>query len=387
MEINSKLVSIKNSFLKLCLRFLPTKLKKYISENTRFLMDTGVKTETLTRRDDVKSRIADMLSLMKFPNTDEIIDGLLDIVSLISDYHEEGTPLFPEIIVTDSVDYFRTFNNYRVKVARKELRRHEFSQSIKMCAPLATEGWNIYIIIDSAGGGYIEFGVLSTELKVMSLGLYEQTMTIGSTGINALYLRNVGNKVVEVRNVSYQLLIALHLSDDVVNMGDVLKSLVNIILSQDDDSLRELKNYLEKALLNALNAGHGNLVAVVSDTTPNDTLLDHLHGGIWLEKPIDLKELSTDYQTQPSEAELYSIKLRSYTNLMQSMLNFDGITLFTNQGRILGYHFIVDNNEVRDENVQGGSRTRAFAALCNIPEIKACFMKSQDGKLKFYSHE
>ena len=67
-----------------------------------------------------------------------------------------------------------------------------------------------------------------------------------------------------------------------------------------------------------------------------------------------------------------------------SMLNFDGITIFTNTGKICGYHFIVNNNAVADENVTGGSRTRAFEALCRIDGVLACFMKSQDGITKFY---
>lgn len=84
--------------------------------------------------------------------------------------------------------------------------------------------------------------------------------------------------------------------------------------------------------------------------------------------------------TQTEEA---SVKLRSFSSLMKSMLNFDGITLFSNTGKILGYHFIVNNNEVADEDIEGGSRTRAYEALCGMTEVLACFMKSQDGNIKF----
>lgn len=344
--------------------------------------EANVTTEILTQRDSIKPKLAAMLISMNYSGADEIIEGLLDIINMISDYHEEGVPLFPEIIVADSEHYFKTFNNYRIKIARKDLNRHEFSQSVKMCAPLATEGWNIYIIIDVKNDN-IEYGMVSTGFKVMSLNLYEQTMTAGIPEINALYLRGIGNNVVEVRNVGHRFLVVLNLSDEYIFVGDTIKSLVDIIVPQ-DDTLRELKNYLEKTMLQTINEGHGNLIAVVCDDANQiNSLSEIFRGGIWLDTPIDLKKLTTDYQTHQTDAEPYSLKLQSYANIMRSMLNFDGITLFTDQGKILGYHFIVNNNEVREENVMGGSRTRAFLALCDIPEIKACFMKSQDGKIKF----
>ena len=78
-----------------------------------------------------------------------------------------------------------------------------------------------------------------------------------------------------------------------------------------------------------------------------------------------------------------SLKLSSYAGLLQSMLNFDGITLFSSDGKIIGYHYIVNNDKVAEENIEGGARTRAFSALCGLEGLIACFMKSQDGKIKF----
>ena len=347
--------------------------------------DNYMKPKYLTQRSEVKSALANILSSMSYPCKDEIIDGLLDVIDMISDYHEEGMPLFPEIIVAKSEDYFKTFNNYRIKISKKKLKRHEFSQSIKMCAPLAVENWHIYIVVNIADST-IEYGILSTRFKAMSLGLYEQTMLSGVPEVNALYLRNVGNKEVEVRNVSHQFFVTLNLSDKHIFMGDILKSLINAILPQNDDNLRELKNFFAKTIHQALNMGHGNLIAVVSDTgSARDTMVNCFRGGVWLDTPIDLKRLADEYQIEQTESS--SIRLCSYACLLQSMLNFDGITLFTDQGRILGYHFIVDNGNAADEGIQGGARTRAFMSLRGIPEIKACFMKSQDGKLIFYSNE
>ncbi len=155
-----------------------------------------------------------------------------------------------------------------------------------------------------------------------------------------------------------------------------------MIFSQEGNQ-RESRNFLEKTIHQALNEGHGNLIAVVHDDKMLiDETLKKLRGGILLDKSIDLQMLAAEYNSQLTEES--SLKLRSHADLVRSMLNFDGITLFTDQGRILGYHFIVNNNEVKAENIQGGSRTRAYLALCGMESIRACFIKSQDGKVNFH---
>lgn len=339
-----------------------------------------MQTKYLTQRIEIEDEIDEMLTSMSYPNTDDIRNGILDMINMISDYHEEGTPLYPNVIITDSESYFKTFNSNRTRIAKNELKRHEFSQSIKMCAPLAVDGWSIYIII-SVKNNFIEYGVLTTEIQILSLDLYEQTMESAIPEINSLFIRNVGNKVVEVRNVQQQMLVALNLSDEYLPMDDSIRKLTDSILT-DDDNLREARNYLSKTILQALNEGHGSLIAVVHDDGKViNEVLGNLHGGILLDDSIDIKGLISDYRKYQTEES--SAKLRSYAGLMQSMLNFDGITLFSDNGKVLGYHFIVNNNAVTDEHVQGGSRTRAFLALCSLACIKACFIKSQDGKVKF----
>ena len=68
------------------------------------------------------------------------------------------------------------------------------------------------------------------------------------------------------------------------------------------------------------------------------------------------------------------------------MINHDGITFVSTTGKILAYHYIV-NNKVESVQVVGGSRTKAFESLKNVPGIYACFFKSQDGLTKFHCNE
>lgn len=67
------------------------------------------------------------------------------------------------------------------------------------------------------------------------------------------------------------------------------------------------------------------------------------------------------------------------------MLNSDGIMLFDNNARLLGYNCFINISAKASEAV-GGARRRAYAALKEAvgkKGITAAFMQSQDGWTEF----
>lgn len=334
----------------------------------------------ITTRTEIRNLIIELVDSIGYPQSDDIIDGLMDIINKLSDYHEEGQVLYPEVLVIKDLKYLKTFVNHRVKLVDKQLSRADFSQCIKMCAPLAVNGWNIYIAL--LNDNKIEYGLLTSEISALSLDLYEQTMNMDVPEVNAIYLRNAGNKVVEVRTVETKMLVSLNLNDGSDSLDITVEKLVHTILPDDIDNHTEKCNYLKKIIRQALNEGHGNLIAVAdSHIDVINSVIANFHGGITLENPIDLLQLANDCLVFHTEEA--SLTLNSYASLLQSMLNFDGITLFSNDGKIIGYHYIVNNDKVAEENIEGGARTRAFSALCSLDGLETCFMKSQDGRIKF----
>lgn len=121
-------------------------------------------------------------------------------------------------------------------------------------------------------------------------------------------------------------------------------------------------------LISALNHGHGNLIAV-TDNIEQLKAEKHLHGGIYLQEEIDLAKLLIDNNQEKTDRT--ATTLNAFTQLVISRLNFDGITLFSTTGTILGYHFIVDNKIDGGKQIVGGSRSRAFEALTHINGISA----------------
>lgn len=196
--------------------------------------------------------------------------------------------------------------------------------------------------------------------------------------------QKIGNKVVELNSISNHCVIALSLNNYDVKMEDEIQKLTDIILEDVEPSYpirNETATYIKDMFIDALNHGHGNLIAV-SNNVEQLQKDGHLKGGIYLPDEIDFTNLLADNHKQRTDQT--ATTLNAFTQLTISMLNFDGITLFNTKGCVVGYHFIVDNKLEAEKSIVGGSRTRAFEALTQTNCISACLMKSQDGNIKYF---
>lgn len=334
-------------------------------------------------RKDAYRAIKNFISDEGFVQDDAISEGLLYIINMISDYHEEGVPLFPDVLLIDSAVFFTTVPSEIIVVRKNEkIAPDEFSMAIKMCAPLAIDGWNIFLLLGA--NGTFDYGLINASLSQMSVSLCDQVVTTPKELCNSMYIRNIGNKVVEMCSIGGTYSISLNLVESEHKLDDVVKTLVASILSNVEEKECPCKNslhgFIENMIIEALNSGHGNLIAVCDDI---QVLKDegHLKNGVYLDNMIDFVMLACKNESESSD--ISATTLQKYAAVVKCMIIFDGITIFDTRGRVCGYHFIVDNNYVQQQMLEGGSRTRAFYALSKLNGIVSCFMKSQDGKLKF----
>lgn len=105
-------------------------------------------------------------------------------------------------------------------------------------------------------------------------------------------------------------------------------------------------------------------------------------GVILEENPIDLFRYYESFRKSDNNLTAHEL-LKKVTNLIEAMLNHDGICLFTTDGKLLGYHLIVDNKVIADDALVGGARTKAFKKLASEPSIYAVLMKTQEGVIQF----
>lgn len=310
-----------------------------------------------------------------------LADGFLRVVDMIADYHEEGVSLSPDVLLIQDKSFLTTFPCIYYQTDTIGFTSESFAKIIKMCAPLAVDGWVIFIQIES--DDILRYGIVTSKVSTMSIPLYVQATEMVTDESKVFYARNLGNKRVELCSLSSKCTINLNLVDTEVSLEDTVSLLVDTILEKVEPKQKECgKRYFTEVLLHAMDVGHGNLIAVIdSDADIKDTFGDLLHGGAILTPKIKLLKMLIDSQNTDSDE--FTNRLNCLTSATTSMLNFDGITFFDNNGCVVAYHYIVNNDKAGKKAAVGGSRTRAFNALAEFDFIKACLMKSQDGRILF----
>jgi len=329
------------------------------------------------------SNVEAFLKSLNFSISQLICEGLVTVVNMISDYHEEGAALNPDILLISKDSFFQTLPcQHHIELCTEEINEKSFSMAVKMCAPLAENGWNMYLLL--LDESHLQYGIVNVALTQMSVSLFNQVIETPQELAVCAYIRNIGNKVVELNSISNHCVIALNLNSYETKMEEELEKLANVILKDiaKDFPIKEASiTYIKDMFIEALNHGHGNLIAV-TDNIEQIKAEEHLRGGIFLSDKIDFIKLLFDNIQQKSDQT--ATTLNAFTQLAISMLNFDGITIFNSNGCVVGYHFIVDNSAVVDKTIVGGARTRAFEALTQTNGIIACLMKSQDGNIKYF---
>jgi len=345
----------------------------------------------ISLRDTVQAQIGSFLYNEKFPNEPFTNDGIFEIINMISDYHEEGKALFPEVIIINKKSLLETVPDLKIEIGSIEASPNAFKKIIKYCAPLCTSEWVIYI---STEGGNLTYGLTCAEITETTASLYNQTMIErGSEGFEAYsvaYLRNIGTKTVELIGMRARVLISLSLNDPAEISLNEVNSLAQAICTNVNESIRTVSiNYFTKILSEGLKDGHGNLIGVVDDdVNAINNLKNELSEGIYLPSPIDIIDLLRAFESEKSGEN--SVALRHHASVIKSMFNSDGLTVFTNSGKLIGYHIIVRKDYLTPEQkgeINGGARTHTYFNIKESQLFQFGLMKSQDGPVKNFINE
>ena len=346
--------------------------------------------EQRSLRVNVLDLIGKFLWEENFQNTTCLPEGILNLIDSTSAYFEEGEELFPEIFITNSIENVLVTLPFSkiIEIGDAKPSINEFEQVLKLCAPLSKNGWVIYINITTVKMSY---GLVSTEISELSPAFRSQA--VGELSENdgeysIAYLQNVGNKSVCLKGLKSQALICLSLKDHkVTSFGEELTILCDSISQDIIEDYREIAaSYFEKIISEATRIGHGNLIGVVKDESDNIEKLKLRHpDGIYLKNPIDLLELLVASEmTNSREASTVN---RLYASLVQSMLNHDGLTLFTTDGKLVGYHIFVKPDTNEQAEIVGGARSRAYEVMKASNVFCCCFYKSHDGNEKSWGNK
>lgn len=344
-------------------------------------------TTHVTLRDQLKAKVSDLLTdaHMTCHATEE---SLVALSVDLADYREEGTQLYPRVIICD--DLTNTLKllqgSHAIEIGFGPRGPATARECLKKCAPLASTGWLVWI---ERRPELFRFGVFRTSSSPTAVDLRSTLADMQPTTVQALLLAQLAPGTVEVVGAGLDGLL-VHLSGERV---EVLPSaaqqdqLSNWFM--EDTHVGHMHDpcvsFARNLFGSLLRESHGALIAFVRSGEP---IPDALAGdGTILGTPVDLAQLVV--QHAEDETTVNYTELMSSAGLLGGMLNSDGITLLDTSGRILGYNCFVRTSadDLKPSELVGGARRRAFTALCALVgagDLRAAFIRSSDGASSFF---
>lgn len=338
-------------------------------------------------RDTIIASIGNFLYEEGFQTDPITKNGILEMLDMLSDYHEEGNKLFPEVLVTNSLEFFKTIPNKEIIICSTTLSVDEFKRAVKLCAPLAVGNWIIFV---EAAAGRIKYGLISAEMTETSPSIYDQT--VGQLRVNypratIAFIRNLGQKTVELCGLKNRLIVSLNLEVPKEFSLNEIGELAKCVSSKIDEKIKvNATTFFLKLFDETLKQGHGNLLGIIEDDEQNIAKVKEtlkVNGGVYLPQAIDFAELlMLSETTRDNES---STNIKAFSSILKGMINHDGIVIMTTKGKVLGYHLLIDSYLEATDTVDGGARSKAFVSMQKCDHFLCCFYKSQDGNIKLWT--
>lgn len=310
--------------------------------------------------------------------------GVIELIDMVFTYKEEGRYLFPQIYIIDDLALFtQLLSPSKVhKIGEGDKNAKVMTEAIKKCAPLTEDGWAIYVLRSDEK---FEYGVFRTGTNILSVSASEIIISKDSPIVPAILIHQTSAKIVEVKGARGNSLITSFSTQSlIISTPSVFyANCIDVILAKVDEKYKDqARTFFKKLFLDILQGGHGTLLTVIDNQLTE--FPEILRDGIKLDKKIDIVEAITDIKNvEPLIA--YS-RIEGYYSLVKGMLLSDGVTIFSNDGSILGYNVFISHvgDSVTPEKF-GGSRKRTFNTLKNnlSKSMPAAYMQSQDGGIQF----
>ena len=323
---------------------------------------------------------------IKLPNN--FYNELLEFISSACIYEEEGRKLRPSLIVGDNLLNKHLSMLMRANVLcfiTENINETHLKKRLKSLIPFCENGWRIFINLDS---DVINYGIIRTFN--------------GPTGLNFDdLLSNLSAEEVQYFNLNYILIDVIN-NFEMILKGNAGSLQINFKLCESDlynkmfldrfcediiAAVESDKRKLKVAFMKIINLFsqklHGSICLIINNeyALPDNILKD----GVFLPTPIDIcavltDELNEDNKDVSGIVSVYE-KYYAFTGILLEMLNFDGVTIVDNKGRLRGYNVFVNSDVNSNNALSGGARKRAAEFLCNQknPNYLGVYFQSQDG--------
>ncbi|MBQ4558369.1 MAG: hypothetical protein IJA61_03220 [Clostridia bacterium] len=309
------------------------------------------------------------------------LEQLLNFFYAMSNYEEESVKIKPELYITNNINMLtKTIPNcYKLSIFHDTDSRN-FKQRTKAIMCFCKNDWQLYI---NFGDGFVEYGLIKvlSSIKDKSLHqlVFEDYLDTIQSKISLININVVSGGMIVIQGVKNN---KVSISFDLNSVAeyswdDKIATFVNACTSKlNTKSKRKLEDIrnIYKNLFQKLFKGLHGTICLVIDKDYVDTK-GFLEDGIWLKEPIEFSKLFL-------QSKFYNeFKLTSYADLITTMLNFDGITIIDNAGRVRAYNVFIESNQKASEKIVGGARKRAAYTLLKHKDNKfvGVYFQSQDG--------
>lgn len=327
-----------------------------------------------------KEAVKDFM-LMEFPSLGPSeTAGFLSSIYKFLNYEEESVKIRPTIYVTTNIHAVtRTIPNCVEICFYSDENANNFNQRIKALMCFCLNGWSIYINYSNG----VQYGIVKAtnsikEMPLDKLVFSKEYMPVLAGKTKLIYMAVVAAGVMSFSGING------NKTNICFNMANIMPrdSEENINKFVNDGLMKlkttkkkreDIKNMYNNIFTKMFHNSHGTICLIV-DKDYKDTK-GLLADGTWLPEPIQLAKM---FLTSKSYSEG---KLRDYSELLVTMLNYDGITVVDNAGRILAYNVFVASEKSVAKNIVGGARRRAAYTLLNTTNKKiiGVYFQSQDG--------
>lgn len=321
----------------------------------------------------------------EFPTMPEnLITLFINNFYRFSSYEEEGEKIKPRIMFTNNIDLLvkNIPNSYKLQLFSDDSEQF-FGSRLRSLMVFCLKDWCVYV---ETKDGQINYGIVkvfnSIKEKPLDDLVFECDNLLSSDKFNLIFLDTLSSYALNVKGAKgSDIIVNFSINDsNFLNRENFIKRFVNASFSKlktTKNKLAEIKILYENILKKAINNIHGAICVVVDKDYKDKGLFAD---GIWLNEPI---EFSKTFLMTKSYSEA---KLNDIADLFISMLNYDGITIVDNAGRIRAYNVFIKQEKLSSKKViNGGARKRAAYSVIEskTKKLVGVYFHSQEGEI-FY---
>ena len=334
--------------------------------------------------DDAKNNVTNFFE-KEFENFPALImSHFLNRFNDIMNYSEEGRLIKPKIIFTDNIEVInRAIPKSQIMTVFEDNEATMFNLRIKSLLAISRNDWCVFVNIKE---GKINYGLLMSFASIkdrnMLRALEENTsLKERQTKVSCIIARPLNFYSMQLHSISGNSLVINFSLDKTKNniFNTEIKEFVDATFSKfrtTQRKLQDMKNMYLNIFTNVLSYVNGSICVIVDKDYKDNGLFED---GTWLKEPISFSKLFSQSKSYNES------KLQAFADLFMNMLNYDGITIVDNQGRIRAYNVFVEPNSKKVGYIVGGARKRAAYHILSTKkrDIVGVYFQSHEGEVFF----